>query len=90
MGVLEKNLAFAGFLTLLGVLYIWNTHQAAEKARTETSLRNELRDLKSEYLTLNARISVARQQTSILQMADSLGLHVPAEPPYLLPLPAAQ
>jgi hypothetical protein len=83
--VLESNLLFVVFLAVLGLGYIWNAHQSAREARTELALKEELKELKSAYTALNAELSVARQQTSILATADSLGLRIPPEPPYRLP-----
>lgn len=82
--VLEGNLVFVIFLAVLGVGYIWNAHYSVRQAHLEAGLKEELKEMKSAYTALNAELSVARQQTSILATADSLGLHIPAEPPYRL------
>jgi Bacteriodetes cell division protein (FtsL-like) len=81
---LERNFGFAVLLALLAGLYIWNAHRAEKQARAEARLRDEIKELRSDYMTRNARISVARQQTSIRERADSLGLIVPEQPPFRL------
>ncbi|MBX3101152.1 MAG: hypothetical protein KF690_01450 [Bacteroidetes bacterium] len=82
--VLERNLVFAAFLTLMGIIYIWNTHRAERHARQADALSQQVRELESEYNTLNANLAKNRRQSAILEMADSLGLHVPAVPPIKL------
>jgi len=82
---LESNLALVALLTGLGLLYVWNAHYTERQARAEHAFRTQLKDLKSEYMTLNAKLSAARQHTRIREMADSLGLQPLAAAPFELP-----
>lgn len=80
----EKRLFFSLFLTAIGLFYIWNAHYAEKQARYAEGLRQELKELKSEYMTLNAELSVSRTQSQIANIVDSLGLKSLTEPPFKL------
>lgn len=80
--LMESNFTFAIFIAIIGLLYIWNAHYAEKLAREEGELKTEIKELRSEYMTLNARLSVARQQTSLEEVVDSLGLEPLKQPPF--------
>ena len=84
--LLDSNLTFSAFCTVLLIVFIWNSHVAESKARKADSYRLEIKELKSEHMTLSARLSTRRQQSEISRFADSLGLRLPDEPPYKLVL----
>jgi hypothetical protein len=85
--LLERNLVFAAFLTLIGVIYIWNTHRAEKHARQAEALSQQVRELESEYNTLNAQLARSRRVSAILELSDTLGLSVPSVPPIKLEVP---
>lgn len=82
--LIQENLLFTLFLTGIGLVYIWNSHQAERQARAATLLEKEIRDLKTEYMTLNAQLSISRQQSRVEELVDSLGLESPTRPPVKL------
>ncbi len=82
--IIEKNLVFALFLTGIGLLYIWNTHRAERIARYSDQLQREIRELKSEYMTLHAQMSLNRRQTDMMRIIDSLKLKPMEQPPFRL------
>lgn len=83
-GWLQRNLAFTIFLVCIGLGYIWTANYAEKQARRAEALKQELKELKSEYMTLNARLSVRRKQSQVARVVDSLGLEPLHEPPYKL------
>ena len=83
--LLQANLIYVIFLVSIGLLYIWNSHFAEKQVRKAEQLQRELRDLKSEYMTLNAQLSNARQQSEIAKRVSSMGLEELKAPPYKLP-----
>lgn len=87
LAFVQRNLHFLLFLTGIGLLYVWNGHQAEKGARRADALARELKELKTEYMTLNAQLSVARQHSQIALRVDSLGLKPLSEPPYALSVP---
>lgn len=85
--LIQANLVFTVFLVGIGMVYVWNSHQAERQARRVAALERELQDLKTEYTTLNAQLSTARQQSQVALLVDSLGLEPPARPPLKLEVP---
>jgi hypothetical protein len=90
LGMLQRNLVFAAFLTLMGIVYIWNTHKAEKHARQADALQQQVRELESEYNSLNAVLAKTRRQSTILELSDSLGLVIPAVPPIKLEVSRGQ
>ena len=84
MRLLEGNLGYTLLLTLIGLVYIFNSHRAESKAREVDTLKKEIKALESEYMTLNAKLSVAYQQSRIAKRVDTLGLDKPSQAPYEL------
>lgn len=85
LGLVERNFRFTLFLTAVGMFYIWNSHQAHKQAMRATRLEREIKELKSEYHTLSAQLSTARQQSQIgPRVLDSLDLRPSEKPPFKL------
>ncbi|MCS7074094.1 MAG: FtsL-like putative cell division protein [Bacteroidia bacterium] len=81
---IRKNMGFTLFLTLLGLVYIYSSHRAERQVKEMETLQRELRELKSEYMTLNAELGLARKQSEVAERLDSLGLEELKKPPYRL------
>jgi hypothetical protein len=87
-GLLTRNLAFGIFLTMVALAHVWNSHYAERQARQADQMQRDLKELKSEYMTLNAFLSKHRQQSEIAPAVDTLlGLRPLSQPPYVLPVP---
>ncbi len=84
LAFVQRNLRFLLFLTGIGLLYVWNAHQAEKGARKADALGRQIKELKTEYMTLSAQLSVARQHSQIALRVDSLGLKPLSEPPFTL------
>jgi hypothetical protein len=80
----EKNYVFALYITFIGLVYIFNSLHAERQAATVDRLIKENKELKSEYMTLNAKLSLRHRQSEVLGAADSVGLHLLNEPPFKL------
>ena len=78
----DKYLKFVVFLVVVGLVYIWNAHMAEKQVRRKDQLNREIRELKSEYSTLNADMSFGTRQTEIAGRVDTLGLTILVEPPF--------
>jgi hypothetical protein len=81
---IEKNYVFALYITFIGLVYIFNSLHAERQAATVDRLIKENKELKSEYMTLNAKLSLRHRQSEVLGAADSVGLHLLNEPPFKL------
>jgi len=83
--LLQRNMVFSIYLTAIGLFYIWNAHYAEKQVRVVDGLEEEIRELKSEYMTLNAQLSKSRKQSEIVPAVDSLlGLKPLSNPPFVL------
>jgi len=67
LDILKRNTPFICFLGLLGLLYIANSHSAEKKVSRILSLKNEIRELNWEYLTLKSELV----QNSIYSSVES-------------------
>lgn len=81
-----NNMPFVLWLTLIAMVYIYNGHIAERQARKLDKLQEDLKELKSEYMTVNAELSVYRKQTALKTLVDSIGLRPLDKPPYKLPV----
>lgn len=80
----DKYLRFVIFLVVIGLVYIWNAHMAEKQVRKKDDLNREIRELKSEYTTLNADMSFGTRQSEIAEIVDTLGLSILVDAPYAL------
>ena len=84
ISVIEKNYLFAMYITLIGLIYIFNSLHAEKQAAQVDRLMKENKELKSEYMTLNAKLSLRRRQSEVLEAADTVGLRLLNNPPFKL------
>jgi len=82
--LVTRNLPFAAFLALLGLVYISNRHLAERTVRKIDRLGREVKELSWDYKSLSAELMKLTTQTEIAKRADSLGLRERQEPPIKL------
>lgn len=82
--LVAKNLPFAAFVALLGLLYISNRHLAERTVRTIDRLGRDVKELSWDYKSLSAELMKLTTQTEIAKRADTLGLKERMEPPIKL------
>ncbi len=82
--LVAKNLPFAAFLALLGLVYISNRHLAERTVRKIDRLGKEVKELSWDYKSLSAELMKLTTQTEIAKRADTLGLKERTEPPIKL------
>jgi hypothetical protein len=51
-----KNIPFIGFLALLGIVYIWNSHSAEKKLRKIEMLKKDVKESKWKYMQVKKDI----------------------------------
>ena len=51
-----KNIGFVMFLSLLGIVYIFNAHKAESKMRSIQELKKEVSDAKNQYHNIKSEI----------------------------------
>ncbi|MFD2968323.1 FtsL-like putative cell division protein [Sphingobacterium bambusae] len=79
--LVAKNLPFAAFVALLGLLYISNRHLAERTVRSIDRLGRDVKELSWDYKSLSAELMKLTTQTEIAKRADTLGLKERTEPP---------
>lgn len=78
-----KQLPFIFFLTFLAIIYIANRFHAEKIARQTTQVQNDLRDLRSESISIASELMTRSNQTEIVKQIKEKGLklRVGSEPP---------
>lgn len=79
--LVARNLPFAAFVALLGLLYISNRHLAERTVRSIDGLGRDVKELSWDYKSLSAELMKLTTQTEIAKRADTLGLRERTEPP---------
>jgi len=82
------NMPFILFVSGLMLCYIgygyWTERTVRELERTRT----ELNEMRAEYLTIQARLDEAEQQSQVGEQLGAMGLKDSRVPPYRIPVPA--
>lgn len=78
---LYANLRFLGYIFLLFVLFIYNSHYAEKTIRTTNKLQYELKDLRSEYITVLSEIMSESRQSELLKKLELSGIKELKNPP---------
>ncbi|WP_285010891.1 FtsL-like putative cell division protein [Pedobacter faecalis] len=76
-----KLLPFLIFLSVLGMLYIANSHMAIGNIRDIDRLNKEVKELSWEYKSLKADLMFKSKLTEVAKKVDTLGIKVLTEPP---------
>lgn len=76
-----KHLPFILFLALLAIFYIANGYYADDKIREVNKISNELKELRSEYISTKSDLMFASKQSEVAKSAEVLGLKEPVVPP---------
>ncbi len=79
-GNFVKFMPHIAFVTVLGIIYIWNSHQMDKTIRTIDALEVEVADLRADYTTLKAAYMKASKQTEVAKRVKELGLIESIEP----------
>lgn len=78
-----KNIPFMVFMAVLGGLYIANNYYAEKIIRKMDLTSKELKDLQSEYISLNSELMYRSNQSEVAKQAETrIGLMESKEPPF--------
>ncbi len=78
---LTAQLPFLAYIFLLIVLFIYNSHYAEKTIRTTNKLQYELKDLRSEYITVLSEIMSESRQSELLKKLELSGIKELKNPP---------
>jgi Bacteriodetes cell division protein (FtsL-like) len=76
-----KHLPYILFLALVAILYIANGYYADDKIREFNKTTNQLKELRSEYISTKSELMFASKQSEVAKSAEQLGLKEPIVPP---------
>ncbi|NNE25875.1 MAG: hypothetical protein HKN09_03445 [Saprospiraceae bacterium] len=78
---ISKHLSFILLLTLLGVIYIANAHQAERKLRKISKMERLVEDAKSEYQEVKSDIIYKCTESQLAKALEEKGLKKNQEAP---------
>lgn len=76
------NLFFILYVALLAMIYIANTYYTEKKFKSIERTKNELKELRYEYITTKSVLMFEGRQSEISKRAIPLGLREAKMPPY--------
>ncbi|MBU0488797.1 MAG: hypothetical protein KKA07_05315 [Bacteroidetes bacterium] len=76
-----KRLPFIFFITLLAMVYIANVNYAEKTIRRIEKSKEDIRELKSEYITVKSDLMFKSNQSQISKSVEKIGLVPSLEPP---------
>ena len=74
-------LPFVFFLTFLGILYIANGYYAEKIVRELHKTGNDVKELRSEYITIKSDLNYKSKQSQVAQATEELGIKESTIPP---------
>jgi len=85
-----KRLPFILFLSLVAIFYIANGYYADDKIREVNKVTNQLKELRSEYISTKSELMFASKQSEVAKAGESMGLKEPVVPPTKILVDSAQ
>ncbi len=78
---LVRHIPFILFICFLTLLYIANGYYADDKIRKVNKITNELKELRSEYISTRSDLMFKSKQSEVAKAVEPLGLKESAAPP---------
>ena len=76
-----NSLPFIFFLTFIGLCYIGNGYYAEDSVRAINNMTNELKELRSEYITTKSELMFKSKQSEVASALETLGIKESIVPP---------
>ena len=84
--LIEQNMIFFFFLSMLAVLYIANGHQADKVIRNINKTQNEIKELQYEYKTLKSEVMLKSEASQLAKLTGPMGLKISTVAPKVIKL----
>ena len=81
-----KHIPFILFLAFIAILYIANGYHADDKIREVNKITNELKELRSEYISTKSDLMFVSKQSEVAKSVEPMGLKEPIVPPIKIEL----
>lgn len=75
------SVPYVFFLTMLGILYIGHGYNAQQIVRDLDKVGNELKEMRSEYITIKSDLNYKSKQSQVAQATVDLGIKGSTTPP---------
>jgi len=76
-----RLLPFILYLTLLAIIYIANTYYAERKIRKMDDMRDDLKELRFEYISTHSALMGQKKQSSLVKFLEKDGIKASTTPP---------
>lgn len=77
-----KQIPFALFIVLLLLIHIWNAHNVEKVIRKTDTLNREIKELRSEYISILSELMSESKQSTVAAKLDTLGIKELTTPPF--------
>lgn len=80
----SRLMPFLFFLTFLAILYIGNNYVAQRTFRKIENLKNELKELRSQHISIKSELMQMSKQSEVAKRVESYGLFESVVPPKII------
>ncbi len=77
----SKNWPFILYISLLALVMIASSHSAEKKVHRAAQLRNQVKELNSEFIDTRAKLMQESLKYKVVEKAQELGLEKSQKPP---------
>ena len=85
---LFKQVPFGLFIVGLLLIHIWNAHNVEKMIRKTDKLNREIKELRSEYISVLSQLMSESKQSAVAAKLDTLGIKELTSPPYKITQPS--
>lgn len=78
---LVRQIPFGAFVMILLLIHIYNVHTTERIIRNTDKLNKEIKELRSEYITILSQLMSESKQSSVARKLDTLGIKELTTPP---------
>jgi cell division protein FtsL len=78
---MAKQIPFALFIMMLLLIHIYNVHTTERIIRKTDTLNKEIKELRSEYITILSELMSESKQSTVAKKLDTLGIKELISPP---------
>lgn len=77
-----KQIPFGMFIVFLLLIHIWNAHNVEKMIRKTDKLNREIKELRSEYISVLSQLMSESKQSAVAAKLDTLGIKELTSPPF--------
>jgi hypothetical protein len=77
-----KTIPYLGYLTILAIIYISNTYYAEKTFRQIETIKNEMKELRFQYISSKSELMYFGKQTEIAKRVIPAGFKESKNPPF--------